>query len=214
MKLSTLAETTGVPIATVKYYLRQGLLPAGRLLSRTQADYDDTHVERIRLIRALTGVGELDMATVQRVLAVVDDPDDDRLELLRAAHESLQDPNPEPREQGDAQHEQDDATPSRARAWAGARGWHVDDPDPILDDLDRAWAACSEAGVQLDEAELDARADVMEQMARIDIESVPDEPTAAVRQVVLGTVLLDPVLVALRRLAQRHQAVKLTEASD
>lgn len=211
MKLSTLAETTGVPIATVKYYLRQGLLPAGRLLSRTQADYDDTHVERIRLIRALTGVGELDMATVQRVLAVVDDPGDDRLELLRAAHESLQAPDPEPRKRGD---EQDDTTPSRARVWAGARGWHVDDPDPVLDDLDRAWAACSEAGVHLDEAELDARADVMEQMARIDIESVPEEPTAAVRQVVLGTVLLDPVLVALRRLAQRHQAGKLTESSD
>lgn len=203
MKLSALAETTGVPIATVKYYLREGFLPQGQLLSRTQADYDESHAERIRLIRALTGAGDLDMATVRRVLAVIDEPEDDRLDLLRAAHQSLCGQGAETG--GD---EARGTGASRARAWAEARGWLVEDQDPVLDDLDRAWRACEDSGLQLDERELDARADAAEQIARIDVESVPDEPAAAVRQVVLGTVLLDPVQAALRRLAQRHEAVR------
>ena len=37
--------------------------------------------------------------------------------------------------------------------------------------------------------------------------SVPADPVAAVRQVVVGTVLVDPVLSALRKLAQQHTAV-------
>ena len=49
MRISGLAERTGVPVATLKYYLREGLLHAGTATARTQAVYDTTHVERVRL---------------------------------------------------------------------------------------------------------------------------------------------------------------------
>ena len=51
MRISELASRSGVPPATVKYYLREGLLHPGRALSRTQADYDASHVDRVRLVR-------------------------------------------------------------------------------------------------------------------------------------------------------------------
>ncbi|WP_156811806.1 hypothetical protein [Janibacter hoylei] len=44
-------------------------------------------------------------------------------------------------------------------------------------------------------------------VARVDVDSVPQDPAGAVRQVVLGTVLVDRVLAPLRRLAQQHLSV-------
>ncbi|WP_022925187.1 hypothetical protein [Serinicoccus marinus] len=67
--------------------------------------------------------------------------------------------------------------------------------------------ACEDAGIGLDEERMDAYADAVEGVVRVDVASVPDEPQAAVRQVVVGTVLVDAVLSALRLLAQQHTAV-------
>ena len=38
MRISDLAETTGVPVHTLKYYLREGLLMPGEATSRTRAE--------------------------------------------------------------------------------------------------------------------------------------------------------------------------------
>ena len=54
MKMSQLCETSGVSVPSIKFYLREGLLPAGERTSATQAEYGPEHVERLRLIRALT----------------------------------------------------------------------------------------------------------------------------------------------------------------
>ncbi|WP_226345431.1 MerR family transcriptional regulator [Agilicoccus flavus] len=205
MRISALAEATGVSVATLKYYLREGLLHPGAVRSRTQADYDETHVERVRLVRALGDVGGLDLATIRRVLATIAEPDVERVGILGAAQRSLL---------GEAFVEIDDApgeldpdSPSRARRFAAARGWRIDPRDPVLDDLDAAWDACDAAGIGVDEARMSAYADATETVAEVDVASVPREPAAAVRQVVLGTVLVDPVLAALRRLAHQHVAV-------
>ncbi|OUD80817.1 MerR family regulatory protein [Clavibacter michiganensis subsp. michiganensis] len=75
MRITELAETTGVPPATVKYYVREGLLPAGTRVRDNRTDYDDEHARRIRLIRALIDVGRLPVARAREVLAVLDDDD-------------------------------------------------------------------------------------------------------------------------------------------
>lgn len=202
MKISELSTQTGVPVATLKYYLREGLLPAGEARSRTSAEYGEPHVERVRLVRALSEVGGLPLATVRRVLEVIDEPAPDHLDVLAAASRSLAgaeyvgvDDGGEP------------PPASRAREWLAARGWLVDPTDPAVDELDRAWAACEVAALGLDEGRMDRYADAAELVAAVDVGSVPGDPAGAVRQVVLGTVLVDPVVSALRRLAQQHVAV-------
>ncbi|RAC11977.1 MerR family transcriptional regulator, partial [Burkholderia multivorans] len=55
MRISELSRRSDVPVATIKYYLREGLLPAGERTSATQAVYTDAHVNRLALIRALLG---------------------------------------------------------------------------------------------------------------------------------------------------------------
>ena len=72
MRMSQLSAVTGAPIATIKYYLREGLLAPGERTSPNQANYDDTHVRRIRLVRALLGPGGLDVATAKDVVAAID----------------------------------------------------------------------------------------------------------------------------------------------
>lgn len=73
MRIKGLAEATGVPVATLKYYLREGLLHPGEATAVNQAVYDDTHVRRVRLIRALADIGNMPLADITAVLAAVDD---------------------------------------------------------------------------------------------------------------------------------------------
>lgn len=203
MKISELSAATDVPVATLKYYLREGLLPPGASRSRTQAEYDESHVERVRLVRALTGVGGLSLATTRRVLEAIGAPGRSRVDLMGAAQRALlgeefvAEPPP-----GEAL-----APTTRARAWLAGAGWQVHPQDPVIDELDEAWAACETAGLGLDEGRMDAYAESVLAIAGTDIASVPVDPEGAVRQVVLGTVLVDPVLSALRRLAHQHVAV-------
>ena len=53
LKISELAEGAGVPVATVRHYLREGLLPEGKKTSRNMAYYPAEMVDRIRLIKLL-----------------------------------------------------------------------------------------------------------------------------------------------------------------
>lgn len=53
LKISELAERAEVPVATVRHYLREGLLPEGVKTSRNMAYYPPEFVERIRLIKQL-----------------------------------------------------------------------------------------------------------------------------------------------------------------
>jgi DNA-binding transcriptional MerR regulator len=71
--MAELSNVTGVTVATLKYYLREGVLPAGTATAVNQADYHAGHVRRVRLIRALLDLGGLGMAEVRNVVAAVDD---------------------------------------------------------------------------------------------------------------------------------------------
>jgi DNA-binding transcriptional MerR regulator len=53
LKISELSEQTGVPVATIHHYLREGLLPEPVKTSRNMAYYGPEFVERIGLIKQL-----------------------------------------------------------------------------------------------------------------------------------------------------------------
>src|SRR5262245_4307777 len=73
MRLAELSERSGVSTATIKYYLREGLLPPGRQVNATTAEYDEEHLRRLRLVRAMIQVGGVPVAKVREVLGHVDD---------------------------------------------------------------------------------------------------------------------------------------------
>ena len=53
LRMGELAEASGVPAATIKHYLREGLLPEPVKTSRNMAYYPIEFVERIKLIKQL-----------------------------------------------------------------------------------------------------------------------------------------------------------------
>jgi DNA-binding transcriptional MerR regulator len=53
LKISELAEAADVPVATVRHYLREGLLPEPVKTSRNMAYYPPEFADRIRLIKQL-----------------------------------------------------------------------------------------------------------------------------------------------------------------
>lgn len=214
MRISELSAATDVPIGTIKYYLREGLLPAGHRSSRTTADYDATHVERLRLVRALIETGGLGLAAVRRVLTVIDAPDPQRLDVLATAQDALT--AGEAPVQTRAADEGAEGAPEnssigaigRAHAWVDARGWPTGPGDPVVERLERAWQACQAAGIDVDDATMGDYADAMEQVAGVDVAAVPPGADGAVRRVVIGTIMMEPVLAALRLLAQRQVSVR------
>ena len=82
MRISELSSRSGVPVATIKFYLREHVLHDGVRTAATQAQYDETHLARLALIRALIGVGGLSIARVQQVLHSIEHPPESLHDLL------------------------------------------------------------------------------------------------------------------------------------
>jgi DNA-binding transcriptional MerR regulator len=73
LKMSQLAEASGVSSGTIKHYLREGLLPEPVRTSRNMAYYPPDFVERIRLIKRLQEERFMPLRMIKRVLD--DDPE-------------------------------------------------------------------------------------------------------------------------------------------
>lgn len=72
MRLAELSARSGVPRSTIKFYIREGMLPSGEPMARNQASYGPQHLERLALIRALREVAGLSLEVVARVTAELD----------------------------------------------------------------------------------------------------------------------------------------------
>ena len=68
LKMSQLAEASGVSSGTIKHYLREGLLPEPVRTSRNMAYYPPDFVERIRLIKRLQEERFMPLRMIKRVL--------------------------------------------------------------------------------------------------------------------------------------------------
>lgn len=192
MRISELAEASGVPVPTLKYYLREQILMPGHATSRTRADYGEEHLERIRLVRALMDSGGVGIAGVRAIVSALADPPASRHDLLGAAHDALALPG-------------DDAGVSAEVADLLARlGWAVSAASGPARAVGAALENVRRVGIDIDHAALDRYAAAMRAVAQVDLEHVTAQtsPAAALRLVVMGNVMLDPVLVGLRRVAQ------------
>jgi DNA-binding transcriptional MerR regulator len=197
MRVSELVERTSIPLATIKYYLREGLLMPGTATSATQAVYGEHHVRRLALIRALTEVVGLTVQKAGEVIRLIDSPEPDLFETLGKAVAALPpylDPADEPEY-------------PRAKA-ALERIGQLYDPDyAAVGQFERALAAAEAVGMPMSDERLDGYARHIKGIAEIDIGAVPTNSAAsAVEYAVLGTAIYEPVLAAMRRLAHQDLA--------
>ncbi|MEU9163950.1 MerR family transcriptional regulator [Streptomyces sp. NPDC048424] len=220
MRLAELSERSGVAIATIKYYLREGLLPPGRRVSATTADYDEDHLRRLRLVRAMIQVGKVPVATVREVLGHVDDDSLGRTIRLGAALWALpQEDGPDEGAEGveGAEGGADEAVVA-ARAevdllldmlgWTTAR--ELGPLSPVHRSLVVAVATLNRLGYPWDAELMAPYGRLMHQAAVRDLDFVESHPseTEKVETAVAATILFQPVLRALHRLAQEEESAR------
>lgn len=217
VRISELAEQAGLSVATVKYYLREGLLPPGRPLARTQSDYDVEHLSRLRLLRILREVGDVPVGRLRELVAAVESVDLSRHGMLAAAADAVAPPPPP-------------AGPRRteARAMAdevvAAAGWDRVRPDaPDRENLAavlevvasaEAWSRSGEVWSRSGEG-LHPYVEAADRLARWEVGELEDSGAAAVmQQMVVGQVVFGEVLATLRRLAEEHYSAERFEPRE
>ena len=157
MRISELAETTGVPVHTLKYYLREGLLMPGYAQSRTRSDYDQAHVERVRLIRALVEHGGVGIVGVRVILEAITAPAPARHDLLGLAHRALPAPFTER------------PVSEEVVKLVADLGWPVEPQCSAMSVLTSTVESARDAGVTLDPETLRGYARAMVDVATVDV---------------------------------------------
>lgn len=200
MRMAELSRESGVAVATIKYYLREGLLPAGERTGPNQARYGDEHLRRLRLIRALLDVGGLSVNQVAEILKTMEADESGLHKIFGVAHATVTQPPLDPEDE------------SEHAAWARRRvaelierqGWRAEPEGAAGLALARVLVTLADLGEDDMVAQLDARAKAAEEIARLDLDLVAanTDIEAQVRTVVVGTVVGDVVMATLRRLAE------------
>ncbi|RCG32469.1 MerR family transcriptional regulator [Sphaerisporangium album] len=207
MRISQLSAASGVPIPTIKYYLREGLLPQGEQTAATRAEYDEAHLRRLRLIRALLEVGRVPVATIAKIIAAVEDEDMPVHTMLGTAHYALASPaEPSP---GDAEHVR---ARERVEALIAGLGWDVKPEAPTRDELAEILVRLDQLGMPATDERLRDYADVtMRLVSEYDMALIPfhGPRETAVETLVIGTVLYGKAFDVLRRLAQESESARI-----
>ncbi|MBB4950098.1 DNA-binding transcriptional MerR regulator [Kitasatospora gansuensis] len=190
-------------MATIKYYLREELVPAGVATSATQAEYDDHHLRRLRLARALIAVRGLSVSTTREVLRALDEHSTDLhllfgLALGAVSTEEPDSPSDQPQE------------PTPADELISALGWEISEKAPTRATITDTLGTLRELGLPADWQTLVPYARLAEQTADLDLAQLEDadDPLERVERAVLLTILMEPVLLALRRMAQENESAK------
>jgi hypothetical protein len=142
-------------------------------------------------------VGGLSIAAAGRVLRAIDDPPESVHDLLGAVCFALGPSGADAESVG------------RAHGLVERWGWTIEPGSPALGQLASALDGIGMIGLPDPEGMLDRYAGLMSELAAGDLADVPAGPPAeTVRFVVTAIVLLEPLLLALRRLAQEDASAR------
>ncbi len=205
MKISELSAASGVTIASIKYYLREGLLAPGVATAANQADYGGAHVDRLRLIRSLIDVGGLPIARVRAVLAAVDDESTTLHDAFGSVMHSL----------GTTQPHTDDAEITEAMTevgdWISGRGWVIKPNAPAVPALAALLVTLRRFDFPISIEMLSGMADIADENAADEVAyaRAMSDRTTAVETMVIGTLVFERIQAEIRRLALEAASARL-----
>jgi DNA-binding transcriptional MerR regulator len=208
MLVSELSERADVPLATVKYYLREGLLPPGETTGPRRAEYGETHLQRLRVLRLLREVGGVPVTSLREVVAALDDEELPIPEVMTLVADVISD-HPETDFADPASVDAVDEVLSRI-------GW--DDIRPESIDRQRLAALISHLNAP---GPLAASAEILlfyaaaaDQMARAEVGLLDHtvERSELLEQLVTGSVVYGQVFSVLRRLGEQHHLTRASSA--
>jgi DNA-binding transcriptional MerR regulator len=199
MRISELSRRSGAPVSTLKYFLREGLLREGERLSGNQTSYDESHVQRVQLVRALLETGGLSISAAKRVLATLDDESTSLAHTFEAAQHALGIGRG-----GSPRTAASDASRERVARLTADRSWQISPENPGLEISARVLDGLAAIGHEPSDAYLAAYAAAADTIADADLEALREResPDLVAELMVVGTVLGDTLIAGLRRLAQ------------
>jgi DNA-binding transcriptional MerR regulator len=68
MKISELAKKTGVPKETIHYYVREGIISKPKKMGKNVANYNESHIEQIRLIKQIQDHFFLPLSLIKKIV--------------------------------------------------------------------------------------------------------------------------------------------------
>ncbi|MGW9112595.1 MerR family transcriptional regulator [Microbacterium sp. NPDC055683] len=201
MKLSELSLRSGASVPTLKYWMREGILPPGALRNQTTAVYDERHRERVALIRTLREDFDLPIVRIRRLVSLIDDPGVPLLDVMQECQLIAVGLAPG----GDG----DDSGPVRSvirdLGWPDAASIARDALASALDDAVRA-------GVPFSTETLTAYGRALAPFAAADIAVIHPEGSrdAVARGLLRGAAAQARVLLAMNQLAHTSEAIRRT----
>ena len=202
MRIAELSEASGLPVATIKYYLREGLLHAGATRAVNQADYDESHVRRVRLIRALLELGTLQLSEITRVLAAVDDDSVPLHDALGVAQDAMV---PGRDRQGPAY----EVARKEVNEFVARHGLFVRPEANVRLMLADALVAVRSGGWDFDLRAFDERMPQVLAEAASELGGIPtDDRVVGMEVAVIGTISYEVAVAALRRMALEHASAE------
>ncbi|MEV5764620.1 MerR family transcriptional regulator [Micromonospora sp. NPDC052213] len=201
MRIRELSSRSGLPVPTIKFYLREGLLPPGQATAvGRQLYYGEHHLSRLSLIRMLTVVGRMSLASVREVLQAVDNRGLPLAGLYAVVTEALfaeDSLNLVPERRGAA---------DRVDSFVDGLGWRVADTSPGRQTLTRVLTALERLSGDVEVDIFVPYAEAAVRLAALEAASMPgsldSERDAAT--LVARAVLLEAAMAALRRMAREH----------
>lgn len=206
LTIAELSRRTGVPAETIKFYVREGLLPPGESVRANKTVYTQDHAQRLALVRVMREVGGLSIATIRRILDAFDRWSDDPRVAFHLAFDALSplanEPDvPEARAGADRHLEQDVAALLRDA------GWEFGERVPAAErELADALASVREhLYPDMAVGELLPLVKAVHALTHMEMHWRPLRRETAVEELqltFLKTILFERVFVALRRLAR------------
>lgn len=201
MRLSELSEATATTPASIKFYLREGLLHAGQMVNPTRAVYGEEHVRRLRLIQGLRTVIGLGLHDVWRIIDAADGADSSpqqRLALLATVQsvvlgfEGAEEPES-----------------AEGRALVRAMGW-PDERSEARAAVDRHLGVMRELGVTAGADVLEAYGRAADSIAAFQLDSTHERAT--IEEVILmaavGMHLHNQLILKVIALAQASRSIR------
>lgn len=222
VRLAELSARSGVPRSSIKYYIREGILPPGAPTGRNQARYGPEHLERLRLVAALREVAELPLGVIARVAAELDrgwDDGDPVGEALLAIYAV------KPGRRSAPEQLQLEGLAEEVRAFLRGLPWTLDEEqrhyfaDEIAEALLQvrrylfpdypvaALAPLARVAWLLSEVEFENAPGG----ARVPLRARGDDVAEPTRRAILGTLLFERIFAALRRCANSMRSVRISE---
>lgn len=199
MLVSELAERGDVPVATVKYYLREGLLPPGDMTGPRRAEYDESHLRRLRILRVLREVGGAPVSALRIIVDAVEDDSRPIHEVVCEISDALSPPLPVA-SSGEAAGARVDAAVA-AVGWSGAR---KDAAARVR--LTELVQLVGDGLLTVDAEILGHYAHLADQLCRaeIDLIDATKDRRGTLEDLVVGEAVFGDMLTLLRRLGHEH----------